>query len=114
MALALAGSVGAGLGLVNAVFISWFRLPTLIVTLGTASLFRGFLLAFIGTAIVNELPKYRFMSGGELSVPVALRVISGAGGRFGTQHSASGESWFMGQPGLRVAASGTPAAAWRS
>ena len=29
-------------------------------------------------------------------------VISGAGGRFGTQHSAAGESWFMGQPGLRV------------
>ena len=65
-----------------------------------------------GDAIVNELPKYRFMSGGMLSVPVAMRVISGAGGRFGTQHSASGESWFMGQPGLRVAASGTPAAAY--
>jgi pyruvate/2-oxoglutarate/acetoin dehydrogenase E1 component len=65
-----------------------------------------------GDAIVNELPKYRFMSGGELSVPVALRVISGAGGRFGTQHSASGESWFMSQPGLRVAAAGTPAAAY--
>ena len=63
-------------------------------------------------AIINELPKYRFMSGGELSVPVALRVISGAGGRFGTQHSATGESWFMGQPGLRVAAAGTPAAAY--
>jgi pyruvate dehydrogenase E1 component beta subunit len=63
-----------------------------------------------GDAIVNELPKYRFMSGGQLTVPVALRVISGAGGRFGTQHSASGESWFMSQPGLRVAA-GVPAAA---
>jgi simple sugar transport system permease protein len=56
VALALASSVGAGLGLVNAVFISWFRLPTLIVTLGTASVFRGFLLAFIGTAIINNLP----------------------------------------------------------
>ncbi len=65
-----------------------------------------------GDAIVNELPKYRFMSGGQLSVPVTLRVISGAGGRFGTQHSATGESWFMGQPGLRVAAAGTPAAAY--
>jgi pyruvate/2-oxoglutarate/acetoin dehydrogenase E1 component len=65
-----------------------------------------------GDAIVNQLPKYRFMSGGALSVPVTLRVISGAGGRFGTQHSASGESWFMGQPGLRVAAAGTPAAAY--
>jgi simple sugar transport system permease protein len=56
VALVLAAAVGAGLGLVNAVFISWFRLPTLIVTLGTASVFRGFLLAFIGTAIINNLP----------------------------------------------------------
>jgi acetoin:2,6-dichlorophenolindophenol oxidoreductase subunit beta len=65
-----------------------------------------------GDAIVNQLPKYRFMSGGQLSVPITLRVISGAGGRFGTQHSATGESWFMSQPGLRVAAAGTPAAAY--
>jgi simple sugar transport system permease protein len=56
IALILAAFVGAGLGLINAVFISWFRLPTLIVTLGTASVFRGFLLAFIGTAIINNLP----------------------------------------------------------
>ncbi len=65
-----------------------------------------------GDAIVNQLPKYRFMSGGKLSVPVTLRVISGGGGRFGTQHSATGESWFMSQPGMRVAAAGTPAAAY--
>ena len=65
-----------------------------------------------GDAIVNQLPKYRFMSGGQFAVPVTLRVISGAGGRFGTQHSATGESWFMGQPGLRVAAAATPAAAY--
>jgi pyruvate dehydrogenase E1 component beta subunit len=65
-----------------------------------------------GDAIVNQLPKYRFMSGGQFSVPVTLRVISGAGGRFGTQHSATGESWFMGQPGLRVAAAASPAAVY--
>jgi pyruvate dehydrogenase E1 component beta subunit len=65
-----------------------------------------------GDAIVNQLPKYRYMSGGQFAVPVTLRVISGAGGRFGTQHSATGESWFMSQPGLRVAAAGTPAAAY--
>jgi pyruvate dehydrogenase E1 component beta subunit len=63
-------------------------------------------------AIVNELPKYRYMSGGQFSVPVTLRVISGAGGRFGTQHSATGESWFMAQPGLRVALASTPASAY--
>jgi pyruvate dehydrogenase E1 component beta subunit len=65
-----------------------------------------------GDAIVNQLPKYRYMSGGQFSVPVTLRVISGAGGRFGTQHSATGESWFMAQPGLKVAVAGTPAGAY--
>jgi acetoin:2,6-dichlorophenolindophenol oxidoreductase subunit beta len=65
-----------------------------------------------GDAIVNQLPKYRFMSGGQLSAPVTLRVVSGAGGRFGSQHSASGESWFMAQPGLRVATASTPAAVY--
>ena len=65
-----------------------------------------------GDAVVNELPKYRFMSGGQCSVPVTVRVISGGAGRFGTQHSATGESWYIGQPGLRVAAAATPAAAY--
>lgn len=63
-------------------------------------------------AIVNQLAKYRYMSGGQTSVPVTLRVVSGATGRFGTQHSATGESWFMAQPGLRVAAAATPGAAY--
>lgn len=65
-----------------------------------------------GDAIVNQLPKYRFMSGGQCSVPVTIRAISGGTGRFGTQHSATGESWFMGLPGLRVCAAGSPAAAY--
>jgi pyruvate/2-oxoglutarate/acetoin dehydrogenase E1 component len=65
-----------------------------------------------GDAVVNELPKYRFMSGGQCSVPVTVRVISGGAGRFGTQHSATGESWYIGQPGLRVAAASSPAAAY--
>jgi pyruvate dehydrogenase E1 component beta subunit len=65
-----------------------------------------------GDAIVNQLPKYRFMSGGQCAVPVTLRVVSGGTGRFGTQHSATGESWFIGLPGLRVAVAGTPAGAY--
>ncbi len=56
VAFLLAGSVGALLGLFNGLFIAFCRLPTLIVTLGSASIFRGFLLAFIGTSIVNNLP----------------------------------------------------------
>lgn len=63
-------------------------------------------------AIVNELPKYRFMSGGQCVVPVTVRSIGGATGRFGTQHSATGESWYIGLPGLKVATAGTPASAY--
>ena len=57
VAFLLAAGIGVSLGLFNALFIAFFRLPTLIVTLGSASLFRGFLLAFVGTAIVNNLPE---------------------------------------------------------
>ncbi len=65
-----------------------------------------------GDAIVEELPKFRFMSGGQCSVPVTVRSIGGGTGRFGTQHSATGESWFMGLPGLKIAVAGTPAGAY--
>jgi pyruvate dehydrogenase E1 component beta subunit len=65
-----------------------------------------------GDQIVNQLPKYRFMSGGQCSVPVTIRSISGATGRFGTQHSATGESWFMGLPGLRVCVAASAGAAY--
>jgi acetoin:2,6-dichlorophenolindophenol oxidoreductase subunit beta len=71
---------------------------------------------FLPTAadqIVNQLAKYRFMSGGQCRVPVTIRSIGGAGGRFGTQHSATGEGWLLGLPGLRVATAGSPDAAYR-
>jgi acetoin:2,6-dichlorophenolindophenol oxidoreductase subunit beta len=60
-------------------------------------------------AIVNELAKFRFMSGGQAHVPVTIRSIGGGSGRFGTQHSATGESWYMDLAGLHVASAGTPA-----
>lgn len=65
-----------------------------------------------GDAIVNQLPKYRYMSGGQTAVPVTVRAIGGATGRFGTQHSATGESWFMHLPGLRVATASSPGSAY--
>lgn len=65
-----------------------------------------------GDAIVNELPKFRFMSGGQCVAPVTVRAIGGATGRFGTQHSATGESWYIGLPGLKVATAATPASAY--
>jgi pyruvate/2-oxoglutarate/acetoin dehydrogenase E1 component len=65
-----------------------------------------------GDAIVNQLPKYRFMSGGQTAVPVTVRVIGGGTGRFGTQHSATGESWFMHLPGLRIVTASSPGSAY--
>jgi len=65
-----------------------------------------------GDAIVNQLPKYRYMSGGQTAVPVTIRSVCGATGRFGTQHSATGESWFMHLPGLRVVTASSPGSAY--
>ncbi len=48
--------IGTGLGLINAVFVAGFRLPTLIVTLGTLSAFRGFLLTFVGSQLISNVP----------------------------------------------------------
>jgi simple sugar transport system permease protein len=48
--------IGTGLGLLNAVFIAGFRLPTLIVTLGTLSVIRGFLLTFVGSQLISNVP----------------------------------------------------------
>lgn len=48
--------IGAGLGLLNGLLIGGLGLPTLIVTLGTLSLFRGALLTFLGTSYIVDLP----------------------------------------------------------
>jgi pyruvate/2-oxoglutarate/acetoin dehydrogenase E1 component len=63
-------------------------------------------------AIVNEIPKFRYMSGGQCEVPLTIRSIGGGTGRFGTQHSATGESWFLQLPGLYVCTAGSPGAAY--
>lgn len=56
MFFVVASLIGTGLGLINAFFIARFKLPTLIVTLGTLSLFQGFLLFAIGNAIIRDVP----------------------------------------------------------
>jgi len=48
--------IGLGLGLINAFFIAKFKLPTLIVTLGTLSMIHGFLLFAIGNRIIRDVP----------------------------------------------------------
>jgi simple sugar transport system permease protein len=56
--IAAAMAVGALLGLLNGVVIARFRLPTLIVTLGTQSIFKGVLIAYIGSVYISaaDLP----------------------------------------------------------
>ncbi|KIT14925.1 ABC transporter permease [Jannaschia aquimarina] len=56
VAFAVATAIGAALGAINGVLIAVFGLPTLIVTLGTLSVFRGFLLTFVGTVQISNLP----------------------------------------------------------
>jgi simple sugar transport system permease protein len=55
-ALAFGMGVGGLLGAINGVLIAGFGLPTLIVTLGTLSVFRGFMLTFIGQKQITTLP----------------------------------------------------------
>lgn len=55
-ALLMGMGVGACLGTINGVLIAFLGLPTLIVTLGTLSIFRGFMLTFIGQKQITTLP----------------------------------------------------------
>lgn len=68
-AFALACSIGIGLGAINAVFVSVFKIPVLIVTLGTASLFHGAMTVFLGTRSFNigDLP-LAFRNFGEVTL----------------------------------------------
>jgi len=59
--------------------------------------------------IVNQATKYRFLTQEQVSVPLVIRSVVGAGGRFGAIHSQMPASWFMGVPGLKVVAPSTPA-----
>ena len=56
IAFVISAIIGLGLGMINAFFISRFKLPTLIVTLATLSMYRGLLLFAIGNKIIRDLP----------------------------------------------------------
>jgi len=59
--------------------------------------------------VANQIAKTRYMTDGQVSVPLVLRTANGAGLRFGAQHSQSIENWAMAIPGLKVVAPSTPA-----
>ena len=58
--------------------------------------------------IANEMAKIRYMSDGQLALPLVVRCANGAGVRFGAQHSQSVENWAMAVPGLKVVAPSSP------
>ena len=58
--------------------------------------------------IANEMAKIRYMSDGQLELPLVVRCANGAGMRFGAQHSQSVENWAMAVPGLKVVAPSNP------
>jgi pyruvate dehydrogenase E1 component beta subunit len=59
--------------------------------------------------VANQIAKTRYMTGGQIELPLVLRSANGGGARFGGQHSQSVENWAMAIPGLKVVAPSTPA-----
>jgi pyruvate/2-oxoglutarate/acetoin dehydrogenase E1 component len=59
--------------------------------------------------VANQIAKSRYMTDGQVALPLVLRTANGAGLRFGAQHSQSIENWAMAIPGLKVVAPSNPA-----
>ena len=67
---------------------------------------------FFGVAwdmVANQIAKTRYMTDGQVTLPLVIRTANGGGLRFGAQHSQSIETWAMAIPGLKVVAPSTPA-----
>ena len=58
--------------------------------------------------VANQIAKTRYMTGGQVELPLVIRTANGGGLRFGGQHSQSLETWAMAIPGLKVVAPATP------
>ena len=58
--------------------------------------------------VVNEIAKTRYMTDGQVTLPLVIKTGNGGGLRFGAQHSQSIENWAMAVPGLKVVTPSTP------
>jgi len=65
-------------------------------------------LAVCWDIVANEIAKTRYMSNGQITLPLVIRTANGAGSKFGAQHSQSLENWSMAVPGLKVVAPSNP------
>jgi pyruvate dehydrogenase E1 component beta subunit len=59
--------------------------------------------------VANQIAKTRYMTDGQVELPLVIRTANGGGARFGGQHSQSLENWAMAVPGLKVVAPSNPA-----
>jgi pyruvate/2-oxoglutarate/acetoin dehydrogenase E1 component len=66
-------------------------------------------LAVCWDIVANEIAKTRYMTDGQITLPLVIRTANGAGSRFGAQHSQSVENWAMAIPGIKVIAPAFPA-----
>jgi acetoin:2,6-dichlorophenolindophenol oxidoreductase subunit beta len=67
---------------------------------------------FYGTCwdqVAVEIAKARYMTGGQISLPLVVRGANGGGLGFGAQHSQAVENWCMAVPGLKIVSPATPA-----
>jgi acetoin:2,6-dichlorophenolindophenol oxidoreductase subunit beta len=70
---------------------------------------------FIGVALdqlVTEAATFRYLSRGELSVPLVVRASAGGGQGFGCQHSQNLDHWFRAAPGIKVVMPSSPRTAY--
>jgi pyruvate dehydrogenase E1 component beta subunit len=58
--------------------------------------------------VANQIAKARYMTAGQVTMPLVIKTANGGGLRFGAQHSQSIENWAMMIPGLKVVAPSTP------
>jgi pyruvate/2-oxoglutarate/acetoin dehydrogenase E1 component len=58
--------------------------------------------------VANQIAKARYMTNGQIELPIVIRTANGGGLRFGAQHSQSVETWMMAIPGLKVVVPSTP------
>lgn len=65
-------------------------------------------LAVCWDIVANQIAKTRYMSDGQINLPLVIRTANGAGSKFGAQHGQSLENWSMAVPGLKVVAPSSP------
>jgi pyruvate dehydrogenase E1 component beta subunit len=66
-------------------------------------------LAVCWDIVANQIAKTRYMTDGQIALPLVIKTGNGGGLRFGAQHSQAVENWAMAVPGLKVVAPSNPA-----